>query len=822
MKHFSKVFVALLLSVMLLMPYAVAFAEDGQDAGSASIEIAKGKSVTVSPEITEAHINEKPKTTEWTSSDETVATVSGGKISAKSAGTATITCSMEFEDSTEETTWEVNVFVPVASIKTSKTLEVTVGDEPAELAVEIAPEDATYKDLEWSSSDEEVVKVDDSGIVTAVKAGKAVLTATANDPGNDKKVSAAISVTVLQPVLSLGLDQSTVELAKGKSVTLAAEMTPEDASNKQLTWTSSDPAVAAVDSKGKVTAKGLGNATITCEAADGAGASVSCEVEVFVPVAAVKSDAKTISVNTEETTEPVSITIDPEDAKYKDVTWSTADETIATVSEDGRITGVKAGKTKITATSADVIGENEKAKLIAFDVTVLQPVLSLGLDQSTVELAKGKSVTLAAEMTPEDASNKQLTWTSSDPAVAAVDSKGKVTAKGLGNATITCEAADGAGASVSCEVEVFVPVAAVKSDAKTISVNTEETTEPVSITIDPEDAKYKDVTWSTADETIATVSEDGRITGVKAGKTKITATSADVIGENEKAKLFAFDVTVLQPVKSINLDKTSVNIAKGSSQKLVPEVLPQDASNKKLVWKSSNESVATVSNGSVSAKGVGKATITCTSEDGSGASASCEVTVYQAVKSIKLLVKSDLSVTTGKNVTIKAEAQPNDATNKKLRYESENNWIASVDDNGVVTGKNTGSCVIYIYSTDGSDVKSKVRVYVEPKISIDVVSVLRQGYFGIYDTLVVNFKNLNTRRAIERVDMDVYLYNGSTLINAYSVWTEKKISGKSSLKQKWTLGYLNLMRTNSVVIRLTKITYTDGTKDTYPDEPIIF
>ena len=648
MKHFSKVFVALLLSVMLLMPYAVAFAEDGQDAGSASIEIAKGKSVTVSPEITEAHINEKPKTTEWTSSDETVATVSGGKISAKSAGTATITCSMEFEDSTEETTWEVNVFVPVASIKTSKTLEVTVGDEPAELAVEIAPEDATYKDLEWSSSDEEVVKVDDSGIVTAVKAGKAVLTATANDPGNDKKVSAAISVTVLQPVLSLGLDQS------------------------------------------------------------------------------------------------------------------------------------------------------------------------------TVELAKGKSVTLAAEMTPEDASNKQLTWTSSDPAVAAVDSKGKVTAKGLGNATITCEAADGAGASVSCEVEVFVPVAAVKSDAKTISVNTEETTEPVSITIDPEDAKYKDVTWSTADETIATVSEDGRITGVKAGKTKITATSADVIGENEKAKLFAFDVTVLQPVKSINLDKTSVNIAKGSSQKLVPEVLPQDASNKKLVWKSSNESVATVSNGSVSAKGVGKATITCTSEDGSGASASCEVTVYQAVKSIKLLVKSDLSVTTGKNVTIKAEAQPNDATNKKLRYESENNWIASVDDNGVVTGKNTGSCVIYIYSTDGSDVKSKVRVYVEPKISIDVVSVLRQGYFGIYDTLVVNFKNLNTRRAIERVDMDVYLYNGSTLINAYSVWTEKKISGKSSLKQKWTLGYLNLMRTNSVVIRLTKITYTDGTKDTYPDEPIIF
>ena len=648
MKHFSKVFVALLLSVMLLMPYAVAFAEDGQDAGSASIEIAKGKSVTVSPEITEAHINEKPKTTEWTSSDETVATVSGGKISAKSAGTATIMCSMEFEDSTEETTWEVNVFVPVASIKTSKTLEVTVGDEPAELAVEIAPEDATYKDLEWSSSDEEVVKVDDSGIVTAVKAGKAVLTATANDPGNDKKVSAAISVTVLQPVLSLGLDQS------------------------------------------------------------------------------------------------------------------------------------------------------------------------------TVELAKGKSVTLAAEMTPEDASNKQLTWTSSDPAVAAVDSKGKVTAKGLGNATITCEAADGAGASVSCEVEVFVPVAAVKSDAKTISVNTEETTEPVSITIDPEDAKYKDVTWSTADETIATVNEDGRITGVKAGKTKITATSADVIGENEKAKLFAFDVTVLQPVKSINLDKTSVNIAKGSSQKLVPEVLPQDASNKKLVWKSSNESVATVSNGSVSAKGVGKATITCTSEDGSGASASCEVTVYQAVKSIKLLVKSDLSVTTGKNVTIKAEAQPNDATNKKLRYESENNWIASVDDNGVVTGKNTGSCVIYIYSTDGSDVKSKVRVYVEPKISIDVVSVLRQGYFGIYDTLVVNFKNLNTRRAIERVDMDVYLYNGSTLINAYSVWTEKKISGKSSLKQKWTLGYLNLMRTNSVVIRLTKITYTDGTKDTYPDEPIIF
>ena len=349
-------------------------------------------------------------------------------------------------------------------------------------------------------------------------------------------------------VRETGEDRELV-LFTGKTVKLACSLENTDNPKKaKIAWESSDPAVADVKN-GTLSGKSAGAADITCSATleDGTVVSGSLHVSVEVGVTSVALGAKTVTLFTGESSEPVTVTFKPENATCRDVTWSSADESIARVDENGVITGVKAGKTVIYAVSNEAHDAKAKPKQAQVQVVVNQAVTNILLG-GNIELAKGKSQKLTVTVFPEDATNKKVEWTSSNPDVVTVNASGAAMAKKVGTATVTCRTLDGSDLSASVKITVFQSVTGVKPDT-TRSVITEGKTTSLTVTVLPADATNKGVTWTSSDHSVATVSQTGIVTAKSAGNCTITATSKD--GSEKKAN---FQV-VVEP--KIPLDATT-------------------------------------------------------------------------------------------------------------------------------------------------------------------------------------------------------------------------------------------------------------------------
>ncbi len=345
--------------------------------------------------------------------------------------------------------------------------------------------------------------------------------------------------------------------------------------------------------------------------------------EESIPVKSIQFTDKALTVMVGQTTESLGYVIKPEDASNKNVSWSSADETIATVDQNGAVTGVKVGKTKIQVAPEDT---SKGARPAALNVVVIQPVKTLNLDLTETKIGIGSRVKVTAGILPEDATNKKLTWESSDKNIAQVSGNGDITGKGVGTATISCTAADGSGVSATVQVTVFKPVQSLKLDKNKMTVSVGKKSDPIYVTVNPTDAEYVDVTWSSSDESIATVNEKGVVTGVSTGNVKITATSNEPVTGNKPPKSVVCQVQVIQPVEYISLRE-----GKTTNNKLYLNltVLPETATMKNVTWSSSDTKVATVKNGVVSIKKRdGSATITATTVDGSNLSASCEVNIF--------------------------------------------------------------------------------------------------------------------------------------------------------------------------------------------------
>ena len=245
-------------------------------------------------------------------------------------------------------------------------------------------------------------------------------------------------------VSSVSLNKTSVTLTEGESEVLNATVKPDNATDKTVTWSSSDASVAKVEN-GKVTAVKAGSATITAKAGD---KSATCTVTVNKKVVAVTSVTlnKTELTLTEGEAETLTATVKPDDATDKTVTWSSSDASIATVDANGKVTAVKAGTATITAKAGD--------KSATCTVTVNKKVVavtSVTLNKTELTLTEDESEVLTATVKPDDATDKTVTWTTSDASIATVDASGKVTAVKAGTATITAKAGD---QSATCMVTV--------------------------------------------------------------------------------------------------------------------------------------------------------------------------------------------------------------------------------------------------------------------------------------------------------------------------------------------------------------------------------
>lgn len=253
----------------------------------------------------------------------------------------------------------------------------------------------------------------------------------------------ATGTTETTAVTGVSVDLDEVTLRAGQTTKLTATVSPSNATNKSVTWKSSNTAVATV-SNGTVTAKTGGTATITCTTADG-GYTASCKVTVTTSVTGISLSPTALTLEWGKTSS-LTATISPTNATNKTVHWSTSNSSVATV-DNGVVKGVSAGTATITAMAED---GGYKATCA---VTVKISPTGVKLNTSSATLNVGNTTTLTATISPSNATNKNVTWSSSNTAVATV-SGGKVTAVANGTATITCKTADGKHAA-ACTVVVY-------------------------------------------------------------------------------------------------------------------------------------------------------------------------------------------------------------------------------------------------------------------------------------------------------------------------------------------------------------------------------
>ena len=243
--------------------------------------------------------------------------------------------------------------VLVERVSLSETTLTLVEGETKVLTAAIAPADAENQSVTWSTSDKSVVTVED-GTVTAIKAGEATVTVTANDKGS-VKAECKVTVTAANvAVTGVSLDKTTLTLAAGENAKLSAKVTPANATNKRVTWSSSDEAIATVDSEGKVTANAAGTATITATTKEG-NKTATCTVTVTgtsVAVTGVSLDKTTLTL-TKGKSAKLTATVAPANATNKNVTWSSSNQAIATVDSEGDVRAMAVGIASITVTTAD-------------------------------------------------------------------------------------------------------------------------------------------------------------------------------------------------------------------------------------------------------------------------------------------------------------------------------------------------------------------------------------------------------------------------------------------------------------------------------------
>ena len=401
------------------------------------------------------------------------------------------------------------------------------------------------------------------------------------------------------PVSSVTLNKTSLELVVGELVQLNATVNPSDATQKTITWSSSNQAVATV-AGGKVTAVSEGSSTITANAG---GKSATCSVTVkkkTVDVTSVVLNKTDLSL-TEGDSETLVATIKPDDATDKTVIWSSSDATIVTV-DKGKVTAVKEGSATVAAKAGD--------KTATCKVSVTKkviPVTEISLDFESLTLVEGEEKVLVATVKPDDATDRAVTWSTSKSDVATVEN-GKVVAVKEGEAIISAKAGE---KSATCKVIVNKKVIAVSSielNKNTIEL-TEGDSEILVATVKPDDATDKTVTWSSSDESIAIV-ENGKVSAIKEGSATITAAAGD--------KEATCTVTVKKKVivvSSITLNKSSINILVGGNETLIATVLPDNATDTIVTWSSKDERVATVKDGKVTAISIGKTTISAKADN---------------------------------------------------------------------------------------------------------------------------------------------------------------------------------------------------------------
>lgn len=551
----------------------------------------------------------------FTSDNPGVARVSSdGVVTAVASGTATIAATSE---GVRGTAAVVVTPVPVGSVVLLPTNAGVVAGQTVALSATVldtAGRVVIDRVVSWTSSDIHVAVVSTTGVVTGVATGTATITATCEGR------SGTSTVTVIAPPIdSVSVQPSLATVQIGRSTTLTAtvkDVTGAIVTDRAVSWTSGNVAVAIVSSTGVVTGVAAGTAIIS---ATSGGKSGSATVTVVpVPVGSVSVAPSSATLVPTQVIGLSAVVRDENGVVVTDraVTWASSNSAVATVSPSGVVTAVAPGTATITATSEGRTG--------AASITVApMPVGSVIVSPPTANVTAGQTVSLSATVRDTSGAvvtDRVVTWSSSNTAVATVSAAGVATGVTPGVVTITATSEARSG---SAAVTVLpVPVATVTLDPTSVTLEPGQTA-TLSATTRSADGTVltgRTVTFSSDNVNVASVSSDGIVTGVAPGAATITATS--------EGKTATTTITVQPAVANVVVSPNEVFIRRNGTVQL--SATAYDASNNAIVgraitWSTGDDHLATVSDtGLVTARRAGTVTITATID---GKSGSARVTI---------------------------------------------------------------------------------------------------------------------------------------------------------------------------------------------------
>ena len=402
----------------------------------------------------------------------------------------------------------------------------------------------------------------------------------------------------------------------------------------------------------------------------------------------------------------------PENATNTTLKWKiTPENVLKPTAASGQFTAQQVGEALVRAEAADGSGTTAECKV------VVKPrlVQSISLNATQKELIIGDSFTLTATLSPENTTNRNVIWKLVSGDAISLSNTGVIQAKKVGEALVRAEAADGSGITAECKVVVkprLVQAIALNATQKEVIVGDSFT---LTATLSPENATNRNVIWKLVSGDAISLSNTGVIQAKKVGEALVRAEAADGSGITAECKV------VVKPrlVQTISLNSTKKDLLVGESFALTATVMPENATNRNVIWKLvSGDAISLSNTGVIQAKKVGEALVRAEAADGSSISAECKVVVKpRLVQAISLKLEKD-TVAVGEHFTVTADVLPKNATNSTLQWSVSAPLLLKHLGAGSFEALKTGSATITAQARDGSKQEASCRIEIVPPTAL--------------------------------------------------------------------------------------------------------
>lgn len=592
---------------------------------------------------------------------------------------------------------------------------ITVDKGSLQMIGNFVPSNASNKNLKWSVDDENIATISPTGKLSAIKNGIVNVYALAQDGSEilaQKSIEISNQYEFVESITLATTTRTNIINTPGASVQITANILPITASNQQLFWLVDDNSKAYINQSGLLTASSNGNVQVTAISQDGSGVYGRLNITISNQNAIVQSLNLTTPNNVTQINTPygqlqLTPVFTPSVVNNNQLIWTVDNQNNAIVDQNGLLTALRNGSVTVKATTQDGSGVSASRSIVLINQPVLISNMIIQSSRDIINLPQD-TLNLSLNILPANHTNSDVIWLSSNPNIATVNKDGVLSAVSNGTVTITAISQDGSGIvankifTISNQFVKATALTIVGRNAITISQDTLQ----CSVSFTPSNVTNSTVYWSVNDEAIATILPNGLLKAKGNGTVIVSAKTKDGSNLTVTKNITISNQEILINTMQIAARTNTINIA-GDTLQLSLSVQPNNISTNNFVWRSSDESIASVSyNGLVTAYKDGIVTITASALDASTISATYVITVSNQHKYITGLSSPQnnaLVSTAGGMIQLNVNHTPNTQTAPPIHWSVDNPNLAFVTPNGKLHALANGTVNVTALAMDGSN-----------------------------------------------------------------------------------------------------------------------